>query len=124
MLRGVCNMAININELSNEINRQLQLYARQTNETVDATAKKVATDGVEKLKANSPKRTGSYAKSWTFKKKNGAYVVHNEKHYRLTHLLEKSHAKVNGGRTSKHVHIKPVEQKMIQDFEDLLRSEL
>ena len=124
LLKVVFNMAININQLAAEISRQLTLYANQTEEKVDAIAKKVADDGVEELKRVSPKRSGNYAKSWTVKKVKGIYILHNKKHYRLTHLLEKSHAKVNGGRTQAQPHIKPTEQKMKRNFEDELRRGL
>ena len=117
-------MAININNLAGEINRQLQLYTGHTNESIDKVAKQVAIDGVEKLKAASPRRYGDYAESWTYRKVGRAYVVHNKEHYRLTHLLEKSHALIGGGRTRKFIHIKPTEEKMIQEFEDGLRREL
>lgn len=117
-------MAININNLAGEINRQLQLYAGHTNESIQKVAKQVAIDGVEMLKDKSPRRYGDYAESWTYRKVGRAYVVHNKEHYRLTHLLEKGHAKVNGGRTRKYIHIKPAEEKMIEEFEDGLRREL
>lgn len=117
-------MAITVNDLAREINRQLSMYSGHTNASVDAVAKQVAIDGVEKLKATSPRRYGDYAESWTYRKVRGKYVVHNKDHYRLTHLLEKGHAKVNGGRTGKFIHIKPTETKMIEEFERKLIGEL
>lgn len=116
----------NVNNLAAEINRQLALFANQTDETVQQIAEKVANDGAELLKAESPKSPGGgdYAKNWTVKKVKGKFVVHNKEHYRLTHLLEKGHAKVGGGRVDAQPHIKPVETKMIVDFEDELRRGL
>ncbi|MFJ7950775.1 HK97 gp10 family phage protein [Lysinibacillus sp. NPDC096418] len=113
-----------IGQLAAEINRQLALYANQTDETVQQIAEKTAREGVEELKVKSPKDTGEYAESWTYKKVRGKFVVHNKKHYRLTHLLEKGHAKVNGGRVAAQPHIKPVETQMVRDFEDELRRGL
>jgi len=114
-------VAININGLASEINRQLALYARQTEETVEIITEKVTNDGVELLKANSPKSPGGgkYASSWTSKKVGKKVIIYNKK-YQLTHLLEKGHAKINGGRVGARVHIKPVEDKMIEEFEDEL----
>ena len=113
-----------IGNLAAEINRQLALYANQTDETVQRIAEKTAQEGVEKLKVKSPKDTGDYAKSWTYRKVKGKFVVHNKEHYRLTHLLEKSHALRDGGRSQAQPHIKPVEQQMIRDFEADLRRGL
>lgn len=117
-------MATSIRDMAAEINRQLALYANQTNETVQKTAEQVANEGAEKLKVESPKNTGDYAESWTYKKVKGKFVVHNKDHYRLTHLLEKSHALRDGGRSQARPHIKPVEMQMISDFEDDLRRGL
>lgn len=117
-------MATNISSLAAEINRQLALYANQTDESVQRIAEEIAVEGVEMLKAESPKRYGDYAGSWTVKKVGKVFVVHNKEHYRLTHLLEKGHAKVNGGRVPARIHIAPVEDKMIDRFEDELRRGL
>lgn len=109
-------MAINVNQLANEINRQLAQYANVVEENVEKVAQKVAKDGVKTLKLRSPKLTGSYAKGWRAKKVKGKWVVHNATDYQLTHLLEKGHVKVGGGRVPAKVHIAPVEQKMIEEF--------
>ena len=110
-----------IQDLANEINRQLALYAHTVAEDVDKEAERVAKDGAEKLKAISPKDTGKYAKSWKFKKVKGKWIVYNKDHYRLTHLLEKSYAKASGGRSTPKPHIKPTEVEMVKDFEDGVR---
>lgn len=112
---------MNANNLAAEINRQLQLYAGVLEEEIDKAAEEVAKDGVEKLKSSSPNKTGKYAKSWGIKKVGKIFVLHN-KRYQLTHLLENGHAKVNGGRVAPRVHIKPVEQQMIEDFEQKVKE--
>lgn len=119
-------VGIGITDFANELNRQLRMYANHTDETMDEVAKQVAKDGVKRLKATSPRspKGGDYAKGWAVKKVKGKYVVHNKKHYRLTHLLEKGHATVDGGRTRKFVHIKPTEDEMIAEFENGLRRGL
>lgn len=64
------------------------------------------------LRANSPRKTGDYAKGWAYKIKDtaeGSYhgTVYNKTDYQLTHLLEKGHAKRNGGRVAAIPHIEP-----------------
>ncbi|MOA51074.1 hypothetical protein D3C78_1741730 [compost metagenome] len=78
---------------------------------------KLSKEGVNLLKDNSPKDHGDYASSWKRKKTKEGYTIHNEEHYRLTHLLEKGHAKRNGGRVPAQVHIKPVEDQLVEEFE-------
>lgn len=74
----------------------------------------VAEESVEKLKNTSPKKTGDYARGWTWRQAGLGFVVYNATDYQLTHLLEKGHAIVNGhgtyGRAPAHPHIKPVEE--------------
>lgn len=102
-------------------------YSKEIDECMYEEAKTIAKDGVNKLKATSPinkKRTknrGRYRRGWTMTIEKGFGVVeatiHNKTDYQLTHLLEKPHLKRNGGYTTPIVHIEPVEQECIQDFE-------
>lgn len=64
------------------------------------------------LRENSPKKTGEYAKGWTYTVKEtapGSFtgVVYQKNKPGLTHLLEKGHAKRNGGRVAGIPHIEP-----------------
>ncbi len=109
-------MAINIDDLAREINERLAEYANGVGEEIGVLAEKTAKNGAKLLKANSPKDSGDYRKGWRAKKVNNTWVVHNSTNYQLTHLLEKGHAKVGGGRVAPRVHIEPVEQEMINEF--------
>lgn len=109
-------MTININQLANEINKSLAQYANGVGEEVEAIAQKIVKDGAKRLKMVSPEKTGDYRKGWRAKKVDNTWIVHNATDYQLTHLLEKGHAKVGGGRVSARVHIEPVEQEMIKEF--------
>ena len=105
-------------DLSKEIAKALSEYTNDVKKDIKKIAKDVARDGANKLKTSGPKRSGNYRGSWGVKsQKDGQQVIHNKKHYQLTHLLEKSHATRNGGRTKPIVHIKPVEEEVIRDFE-------
>lgn len=109
-------MSTNINNLANEIARELQRYTRDVKEDVEVVKKEVAKELVSTLKQKSPKDTGDYAKGWRTKKVGNAQVVHNATDYQLTHLLEHGHAKVSGGRVPAMVHIRPAEEKAVDDF--------
>ncbi len=111
-------MVIKIDALSNEIANALKEYTTEVEEGLEKAKKKVAQDGAKTLKATSPKKTGKYAKGWAVKKEGTSYVIRNRTRYQLTHLLEKGHAKVGGGRVAPVVHIKPVEDSVIKEFEN------
>lgn len=109
-------MATNINDFAAEINRTLTNYAHGVGEDIEKLAEKVAKKGAQRLKARSPVGARHrYAKGWRAKKIGKQWVVHNTE-YQLTHLLEKGHAKVGGGRVPAKVHIAPVEEEMITEF--------
>ena len=106
----------NINNLSNEIARELQRYANVIEEDMEVAKEEVADNLVGELKQKSPKNTGRYSKGWRKKKDGNAIIVHNALKPQLTHLLEKGHAKANGGRVPAKVHIAPAEEHAIHDF--------
>ncbi|MBP5694006.1 MAG: HK97 gp10 family phage protein, partial [Bacilli bacterium] len=65
-------------------------------------------------------RTGKYSKGWRVRTTKGQgfvdCVVYNSTSWQLTHLLEKSHLTRNGGRTKAFVHLKPVEEKYVNEY--------
>jgi len=107
-------------EIGRAVEKVLAEYKDATVETMKKAIDKTSKQAVRDLKADSPKRTGAYAKSWASKvdKKTSvlAYekIVFNKKHYRLTHLLEKGHRKVNGGFVAAQPHIAKVEQDAVK----------
>ena len=107
---------VGLNAVQNAIMRELQLYSNHVSEQIETDAKEVATQLVTELKQTSPKDTGAYAASWTKTKFRKGWIVHNKKHYRLTHLLEKPYKKRGGGRSTPQPHIKPAEERAIREF--------
>ncbi|MED3464801.1 HK97 gp10 family phage protein [Bacillus cereus] len=104
-----------MNDFASEIARELQRYANVVEEELLTAQEEVSDVAVEKLKQKSPKKTGAYRKGWCKKKEGNGVVIHNTQG-QLTHLLEKGHAKVGGGRVSAQVHIRPVEEYVIDEL--------
>ena len=100
-----------IDSLANDIARELQRYGKEVEEKLEVEKEVVANNLVSDLKENSPKNTGKYAKGWRKKKEGNGFIVHNALKPQLTHLLEKGHAQVNGGRVPAKVHIAPAEER-------------
>lgn len=104
-----------------EISDILNEYSNDIQEAIIEEAQSVAKEAVSELKNTSPKRTGDYRKGWRTKTIKGkgfvTSIVHNATDYQLTHLLEKPHLKRNGGMTTPKVHIAPVEEKAVKEYE-------
>lgn len=118
------NKKVSVDELSNVILEYLENFKDVTEEACESGVLATAEEAVKDLRSAHPAGSGKYGSwdeydsGWTkraskmkTKEKGILAVVYNEKHYRLTHLLEKGHALVGGGRTQAFPHIAPVEQK-------------
>lgn len=120
---------IKADQLAQEIVKILDDYRDTTIDKMKEAVDKAAKQAVNELKTSSPKRTGAYAKNWAAKKdrkgNKWAYgkVVYNKKHYRLTHLLEKGHRKVNGGMVAARPHIAKVEEKAINTLVEGIKDD-
>lgn len=114
---------VKVDDLADEITKVMKDFANATEETVEKAIKETAKDAVEELRNANPPGSGQYGswkeynKSWKVmqtksdKRYHRKATIHNEKYYRLTHLLEKGHALVNGGRTRAFPHIAKVDEK-------------
>lgn len=122
-------------KLSEAIMAELEQLDEGARRALDKAAKNAARDGVKFLKEKSPKDKGNYAKSWTRTKGDTVvgvqtYVIHNRKHYRLTHLLEHGHHIVypQGDRppgaperTRPQPHIEPARQYIRERYPNEVR---
>lgn len=115
---------VRINQLQNEIMRQLNIYTNDVKEKIKGTREELGKEAVSELKATSPEQTGSYKKGWRLKKEKGSVIIHNKTDYQLTHLLEKGHANVNGGRTPARPHIAPVEEKIVDKYINQVKRDI
>lgn len=103
-----------MNDFASELARELQRYANVVEEELLTAQEEVADIAVSKLRQSGPKKIGAYRKGWRKKKEGNGVVVHNIKG-QLTHLLENGHAKAGGGRVPAQVHIRPVEEYVINE---------
>lgn len=111
--------------LEKEIKEILKEYGDDVYSALNDAVDDVSLEGTQKLRSVSkfaPDRqpSGEYSGSWVYDNelKSLRYktrrVIHNEDHYRLTHLLEKGHVIRNGtqrtfGRAPAYPHIEPVD---------------
>lgn len=116
-------MKVTIQQLDRSFMDILDAYKDATEESVSNAVQKVSKECVDELKNAHPSGSGQYHSwneynsGWTVmqtkrdKREHISATVHNSGHYQLTHLLEKGHALVNGGRARAFPHIAPVADK-------------
>lgn len=121
--------------ISAQMHELLTDYNEDVQEAVDESAKEASDVCMNQLKNTSPKRAGhgEYARSWAVKKQEtglgvSEYVVHNKRHYQLTHLLENGHVirnkKGTYGRTRPIKHIAPAADTATQKFEQSAKEKI
>lgn len=123
---------IDIDKLALEVITELQEYGKVTIDAVTEAVKETAKMTAVELRDTSPKLTGDYANSWSYKrdeKLKGKYrydmVVYEKKpEYRLTHLLEKGYQHRYGGRVPGQPHIKNAEKHAQENLEERIRKKL
>ena len=111
-------------------------YVGVTDEACDKGVSETAKTALQELRSAHPAGSGEYG-SWnkynrgwkvmqtkTDKRYHRKATIHNATDYRLTHLLEKGHAKVNGGRTRAFPHIAPVAQKAEDELLNNIKKQL
>lgn len=98
-----------INNLAGEIVLAVKEYTEDVSKAVEKEVTDTAKAVLKDIKADSPVDTGNYKKGWTRKKKSKGgqieYTIYNKTNPYLVHLLEKGHAKVNGGRVAGIPHV-------------------
>lgn len=121
------------------VQKVLQEYGEEVLENMGEAISTVADEAVDKLKAvatfapnGSP--TGDYSRSWVQEERRTGRlskkrVIHNEEHYRLTHLLEKGHVSKNGtgrtfGRVPAYPHIRDVNDWVQKDLPEEIKRRL
>ena len=107
-----------------DVKDMLDDYSLEIQESIEKKAQEIATKAMDELKnakGTYTIRTGKYNKGWRVNVKRGRgfinCTVYNGTNWQLTHLLENGHLTRNGGRTRSFVHIRPVEEKYVNQFE-------
>ena len=126
-------------DLDATVHNILEQYGDRVYDVLSDCVKEVSEEAVEKLQSVSRfapggHPSGAYAKDWKQEEvKAGRLatkrVVHNEEHYRLTHLLEKGHVSRNGthrtfGKVPAYPHIAPVNDWANQELPRLVERKL
>ena len=116
-----------------DLEKILKEYTEEVGELTNDVMRNASRGTVQELKSTSPKLSGDYAKDWAVKTEKGfgkskIYIVHNRKHYMLTHLLENGHIVRNQygtyGRVDGDGHIKDAEQNGINEVISTLEAKL
>lgn len=121
---------ITIDQFASSIHDILEKYGDEINENMDEAVKAVSRKGAQAVKsaASSTFNGNKYASGWTSKTETGRTssqgTIYNKTVPGLPHLLENGHAMRGGGRVAGRPHIKPVEEKIIQEFEQEVRKSI
>lgn len=127
---------ISIDKLLSTVELTLEDYAKGVDQALETASNKAGKSAENELHRTSPSRTGEYRKSWTFgeksTKRGKSYrtemIVYNAEHYRLTHLLEKSHRIANKygsyGMSKAQPHISTAQQNAEREFMEVFETEL
>lgn len=118
-----------IDDLADLVMDGLREYSDLADTVIKKAVRKTATSVKKEISENAPKDTGTYVKSWATKKvtENShklEMIVHSKNRYQIAHLLEKGHAKRNGGRVNGKPHIAPTEENGADLLESLIKKEL
>jgi len=123
---------LTVNQFETTVNNILADFKDAVNADVEQVTRQVSKEAVRNVKANIDtagiKGTGAYKNSIKSRvteksvNRSSSVIYAEAPHYRLTHLLEHGHAKVNGGRTNAFPHWSEAERKAITDFEKRLRE--
>ena len=133
---------VTVDNLPAAISKILDEYAGDVQKNIDIITKRIGQKGVQAVK-NSTKENfegKTYASGWTsitYKNRlSTTVVIYNKKQAGLAHLLEHGHVTANGtGRHAVHnstkgvlpdgkEHIKPVEEKLVAEYESEVLQKL
>ena len=120
-----------IDALTSAVDKILQEYGNDVQENLNDIVAQMSKKGAQTIKSQAKGTfggTGKYASGWTSQTETGRVsaqgTIYNAKVPGLPHLLEHGHANRGGGRTPGRVHIANVEETLIKEFEQKVKSKL
>lgn len=123
---------MSVEDFALAVNEAMKEFQQSVDYDIVYVTQKVADEAAQNvkrhIKSSGIKGTGKYRRSIKARnikdsplsKKSVVYA--GKPYYRLTHLLEHGHAKLNGGRTKAYAHWEPAEREAIEDFISELRE--
>lgn len=124
-------------DLAATVEKLLAEYGEEVYDVMNDSVAEVTDQATDKLRAINhwaKQGSGEYSGSWTNedvvkKRIQVTKVVHNEEHYRLTHLLENGHVSRNGtgrtfGRVQAYPHIAPVNDWANEELPKLVERKI
>lgn len=122
---------IKADQLSAVVDGILAEYGNAVAENIDEITRSVSKAGVKAVRSaarGAVGGTGKYPSGFTSRVETGWFsaqgTIYNQDVPGLPHLLEYGHAMRNGGRVAGRPHIKKVEEELIKQFEQQVRSKL
>ena len=117
---------VKVKDFGTELQKILDDYGLNVAEKTQKAVQSAAKIAKQEVQAGAPVRSGAYQKGWAVKENSSRLrseaIVHNRTRCQLAHLLEKGHAKQNGGRVAPIVHIKPAEENAIKNMEEAVKK--
>lgn len=120
-----------IDKLSADVEKILAKYGENVQANLSSIVKEMSKKGAKAVSSEARATfggTGEYAAGWTSTVETGRVSaqgqIYNAKVPGLPHLLEHGHANRGGGRTPGRVHIAKVEEQLIKEFEEKVKSKL
>lgn len=119
-----------ISDFNVVLEKALSAYKDDVTKAVPVALKEAGKMAKFEVQLGSPVRTGAYRKGWDVKTEetniSARITVHNRTRYQLAHLLEKGHVLYIHGKKHGSVdaipHIRPVQERAYEYYEDLLRE--
>ena len=118
-----------IDRLTAEIEKILENYGENVQQNINEVVGEITKKGAKTLNQQSGQTFDGkkYRKSWTTQVETGRTSAQGTIYSKipgLPHLLEHGHALRGGGRTTGRAHIAPVEEALVREFEQKVKSKL